>query len=53
MKKQNKQCESCQQFGKGTCNAFKCIVRNYCNWKEIKRQKITKEKVKKLINLIK
>jgi hypothetical protein len=33
------QCESCQQFGKGTCNAFKCIVRNYCDWEEIKRPK--------------
>lgn len=46
------QCESCQQFGKGTCNAFKCIARNYCDWEEIKRPKITKkwlEKFKKLI----
>ena len=37
MKKQkpNKQCESCYQYGKGTCNAFKCIARNYCDWEDI------------------
>ena len=34
-----KHCETCQQFGKGTCNAFKCIARNYCDWEEIKRPK--------------
>ena len=48
-----KQCESCQHFGKGICNAFKCIVRNYCDWEEIKRPKITKEKIDKLKSLLK
>lgn len=37
MNKQNNdfKCESCIQFGKGTCNAFKCIARNYSDWKNI------------------
>jgi hypothetical protein len=39
-----KQCESCQQFGKGECNAFKCIARGYCDWEEIKRPKSMQNK---------
>jgi len=53
MKKQkpNKQCESCYQYGKGTCNAFKCIARNYCDWEDIIKPNISNDWKQKLYTL--